>query len=73
MRGYAQRPEIKVRNQARRRLRHEIAMGRLQRGPCEVCGDTCSQAHHDDYAKPIEVRWLCKRHHVAHHAAAEGE
>jgi hypothetical protein len=37
--------------------------GRLARKPCEVCGDPKAQAHHDDYAKPLEVRWLCFRHH----------
>jgi hypothetical protein len=37
--------------------------GRLRRQPCEVCGAEKSQAHHDDYSKPLEVRWLCSRHH----------
>jgi hypothetical protein len=37
--------------------------------PCEVCGDTIeTHAHHDDYAKPLEVRWLCRRCHKRHHA-----
>jgi hypothetical protein len=39
-----------------------IQAGRLIRQPCEVCGKK-SQAHHDDYAKPLEVRWLCCEHH----------
>ena len=30
--------------------------------PCEVCGES-AQRHHDDYSKPLEVRWLCTRHH----------
>lgn len=25
------------------------------------------QAHHDDYSKPLEVRWLCVPHHALHH------
>lgn len=46
-----------------------IRDGRLVRQPCEVCGSTKSEAHHDDYSRPLDVRWLCKLHHEeAHHA-----
>lgn len=42
--------------------------GRLIKGPCEVCGSRQGvQAHHDDYGKPLEVRWLCVEHHNTHH------
>jgi hypothetical protein len=37
--------------------------GRLVKLPCEVCGAK-AQAHHDDYSKPLEVRWLCPPHHA---------
>ena len=40
--------------------------GRLVRQPCEVCGER-AQAHHDDYSKPLEVRWLCTTHHAEWH------
>ena len=43
-----------------------IKSGRLQRQPCEKCGAK-AQAHHDDYAKPLDVRWLCPKHHGEHH------
>lgn len=39
-----------------------IRDGRLIRKSCEVCGDK-AQGHHDDYSKPLEVRWLCFKHH----------
>ncbi len=32
--------------------------------PCEICGSRSSEAHHEDYNKPLEVRWLCKQHHI---------
>lgn len=54
---------------ARRVARYAISRGKLQRRPCEVCGAAQVQAHHDDYAKPLEVRWLCPPHHRAHHLA----
>lgn len=44
-----------------------IATGRLIKAPCEVCGSSEVDAHHDDYSRPMEVRWLCKPHHAEHH------
>lgn len=47
---------------ARRKLANAIKTGKTIRQPCEVCGEK-SQAHHEDYSKPLEVRWLCFKHH----------
>lgn len=43
----------------------------LPKQPCEVCGEVRAEAHHDDYTKPLDVRWLCKTHHMEHHTQAE--
>jgi len=40
-----------------------IREGKLIRQPCEVCGAAKVEAHHDDYFQPLNVRWLCSRHH----------
>ena len=48
---------------------YAVRNGHLKRQPCEVCGTTEKvQAHHDDYSKPLDVRWLCFKHHreIAH-------
>lgn len=46
-----------------------IRSGKLVRGPCEVCGTSKRVgAHHDDYNKPLDVRWLCGTHHRIWHA-----
>lgn len=44
-----------------------IRLGILTAKPCEKCGATPSDAHHDNYRKPLDVRWLCRRHHKEHH------
>ena len=41
--------------------------GKLQKQPCEACSSPESEAHHDDYSKPLEVRWLCDGCHKQHH------
>ena len=66
MRRLLQDPYHRPRIRARRAVRWEIRMGRMQRQPCERCEAT-SEAHHDDYSKPLEVRWLCSPHHREEH------
>ncbi len=48
---------------------YAVRSGKLVRQPCEVCGATGRiHAHHDDYTKPLEVRWLCRNHHAEKHS-----
>lgn len=46
----------------------EIRVGRMKRGVCQ-CGSTKTEAHHHDYSKPLDVRWLCRACHQAAHRA----
>ena len=52
---------------ARNAVNNALRAGTLVRKPCEVCGAVKSEGHHDDYSKPLEVRWLCRLHHTQHH------
>jgi hypothetical protein len=44
-----------------------IKYGKLTPMPCEVCGKQKTQGHHEDYSKPLDVVWLCVRHHQDRH------
>lgn len=44
-----------------------IQRGDLVRQPCSVCGSPKSHAHHQDYSKPLQVDWLCQKHHGQEH------
>jgi hypothetical protein len=48
-------------------VRKAICNGNLFSEPCTVCGATKTHAHHDDYSKPLNVRWLCAAHHKQWH------
>lgn len=52
---------------ARAIIRDRIYRGTLTRMPCEKCGESKTHAHHDDYAKPLDIRWLCPKHHKEVH------
>lgn len=49
------------------KVAYEIRIGNLHQEPCEICGATNSVAHHDDYDKPLNIRWLCDLHHKKWH------
>lgn len=59
---------------AHRALASALRAGLVERQPCEECGAIHGEAgavihgHHDDYDRPIDVRWLCQLHHRRHHA-----
>lgn len=55
---------------AHKRKAHCLVNSALRNGaliakPCH-CGAK-AQAHHDDYGKPLEVDWLCPKHHAERH------
>lgn len=73
--------KLDTKHKARHRKRHrdravarQMITTRLQNGgltpdPCTVCSTTENiQSHHPDYSKPLEVVWLCKKHHQDLHA-----
>ncbi|MDR1837573.1 MAG: hypothetical protein LBQ89_07945 [Treponema sp.] len=45
-----------------------IETGEINRKPCSVCGsENRIEAHHKDYSKPLEIIWLCHKHHMEIH------
>jgi len=53
---------------ARHALNYAIKSGLVHKGPCAVCGTTDNiRGHHDDYHKPLDVVWLCQKHHTIEH------
>jgi hypothetical protein len=49
-------------------VKNALALGVIQRQPCEVCGAEKAECHHSDYSQPAAVRWLCRRCHARLHA-----
>jgi len=47
--------EIKARNTANNHI--------VDIQPCELCGNPLAIKHHNDYSKPLEIRFLCRRCH----------
>jgi hypothetical protein len=79
-----QNPKPKYTRQARWRERNPKAVwahvalksamrrGLIEPQPCEVCG-AAAEGHHDDYDRPMVVRWFCRRHHKAEHRRLRAE
>lgn len=58
-------PNNRQKQNARQAVFHALKTGKLTRQPCEGCGSAEVTAHHEDYAKPLDVRWLCRQCHAS--------
>jgi hypothetical protein len=52
-------------------LGNAIRDGKVIRQLCFVCGNK-AHAHHPDYDRPLDVMWLCPKHHKETHDLAPG-
>jgi hypothetical protein len=50
-------------------LNNAIMRGKVKAYPCFVCGAK-AHAHHPDYDRPLDVIWLCPKHHKEAHMVA---
>ena len=65
LKGKPDSPEI---IKARSCLNNAIKAGKISREPCSVCGkEKYIHGHHKDYSKPLDVIWLCAKHHKEMH------
>ena len=56
--------------------RDAVKSGKLERPKfCPICGISDKkrqiESHHDDYYRPLEVKWMCTTCHVAYHRRME--
>lgn len=57
----------RIRAIAHAKLQKAKKTGVITKQPCEMCGSHNVEAHHDDYGRPLDVRWLCPFHHREWH------
>lgn len=63
-------PEARRRINARSYAHVYIRRGKLTPGRCKMASRECLgriQPHHENYARPLDVRWRCQWHHLRLH------
>jgi hypothetical protein len=64
MKVFLQKDVEQFKRMARIMVGNAIRDQRLLCEPCEICGSLDRvEAHHDDYSRPLDIRWLCFAHH----------
>jgi len=62
-RGRRSREKRKFEAKAQCTLNQAVKAGRIKKDKCRLCGEQDTEAHHHDYNKPLDVDWLCRKHH----------
>ena len=57
----------KMKANARSYLHVYLKRGKIIKGNCVICDSPDVEAHHHDYAKPLDVIWFCRKCHLDHH------
>ena len=56
------------RSKAKTAINNAIKSGKIEKGICAICdSNKYIQGHHDDYSKPMQVDWLCRKCHYLWH------
>jgi len=63
--AYAAQRGVRHKLVARAYVNHLMQRGKLKSKPCDVCGKLETEAHHNSYENPMDIRWVCAEHHDA--------
>lgn len=68
-------PKEKEKDAVRAYTRKKIKEGIIiKSSTCEKCGSEKNiHGHHDDYSRPLDIRWLCQSCHFSFHKGAQGK
>lgn len=65
------KPTERIKINARHKAKIALRSGIIIKLPC-YCGEIKAEMHHNDYSKPLEVIWLCRKcHENIHHKKAQ--
>lgn len=59
--------------QAHGKVKTAMKKGLLRPQSCVICKNPKTHAHHCDYSKPLNIMWLCSKHHLAWHRVLVAE
>lgn len=62
----------KIKRNCRNTLNNALRYNKIKKGICVFYGNEKVEAHHNDYLKPLEVVWLCKKCHLKLHKEIKG-
>jgi hypothetical protein len=48
-------------------IKKALEKGVIKKTPCVFCGLLNVEGHHEDYTKPLDLVWMCIKHHRMYH------